>query len=71
MLDDSDFDFALLVGATSDSGPIGCLVWLVIIAIIGFIVIGNHDECEKMKCPDGQTPSLLAHECLCVTKATK
>ncbi len=74
MLDDSDLDFAILSGPSGGGGGGGCLIaiiWLIIVIVIALFVMDNHDKCGKMKCPEGQVPKLLSHECLCVTKAAK
>lgn len=74
MLDDSDVDFAILSGPSGWGGGAGCifsLIWLAIVIIILVVVMDNHEECGQMKCPEGQVPKLMSHECLCVTKAAK
>lgn len=79
MLDDSDFDFALLTGASSmpdGRGKSGCGCLIAAICLLAVIAIGvavayNHEECEMQKCPDGQPSKLIAHECLCVQRPEK
>lgn len=67
MLDDSDVDFVILSGG---GGSLAAVVVTIVLAIVvAVIVAGNKEDCAKMKCPDGHEPKLMAHECLCVTKA--
>lgn len=68
MLDDSDLDFAIL-STGGGGGLFGIIFGICIIVIIAIAVSNNKDECSKMHCPDGQAPKLMAHECLCVTRA--
>lgn len=67
MLDDSDLDFAIFAGL--GGGFWGTLIGLLIVIVVAVCVCDNHKECSKMTCPDGQSAELMAHQCLCVTKA--
>lgn len=62
MIDGDDLEGAILFG------PWG-LIGLILIVVVLIIVLNNEDECSKMTCPSGQTSTLMAHDCLCVTKA--
>lgn len=67
MLDDSDLDwFSLASLFTKGWFSVALFVAAVVIAVV---VWSNHDDCSKMRCPEGQRPLLAVHECLCVTKA--
>lgn len=67
MLDDSDSD---MLGALFVFGG-GGLVIFVLWIVVSIAVANNKDECGAMRCPDGLQPKLMAHDCLCVTKAKK
>lgn len=67
MIDDSDAD-GMLVASMLTGGPLG---WAFLALAITFCVYScmNKDECSKMHCPNGQSPTLQNHECQCITKA--
>lgn len=68
MLDDSDLDDVLWFWPDG-IGWIGAVIGIIIAIIIAVVVAGNHEECAKKFCPNGQPARLLDHQCLCVEKA--
>lgn len=66
MIDESDADFSLLMGAST---PGGCGLVLILIAIVlYFVAFRNEGECSKKHCDVGK-PALVHHECICETPA--
>lgn len=66
MIDDDDVGDVAMYGVLS-----GTPWWLLIPVVIALAVCAsnNKDECSKMHCPNGQTPTLQHHACQCVTEA--
>lgn len=68
MIDDSDADDFWLIALITDN-PIIIVLALVAGIVFGIIAVSNSQKCSTRHCPDGQTPKLMNHECLCVTRA--
>ena len=66
MIDDSDGDFALLMG--SGGGPIFGVLCLVIAIVLYAYACENKKECAEMQCPNGGSAELVAHDCRCLDK---
>lgn len=69
MIDNDDADDMMLVALFTD-GPWG-VVALVVACIFMFYACQNEKDCSTQACPNGGQPKLMAHDCLCVTKAEK
>lgn len=66
MIDDSDGDFAAVVGSTG--GPIFGLVMLILAVVLWYVACQNAKECSEMTCPNGAPAELVAHDCRCLDK---
>lgn len=66
MIDDDDVTFFAL--SASPVGPIGFVVCIAIMIVLGCIAASNADDCAQMKCATGE-PKVIKHECLCVERA--
>lgn len=67
MMDDSDSD-TFWIAAMFTKGPIGW-IFLALFIVVLFVVASNKEDCAKKSCPNGMTPKLMSHECLCVQRA--
>jgi len=67
MIDDSDVDFAILMGPGKTLG--GFIAWVIIVILLAFFAYQNGEECAQKHCPNGGVPRLMEHECLCVGEA--
>lgn len=64
MIDADDLtDFAIIFWPTTITG---FSLWMMVLIILGFIVVGNMNECAAKTCPDGEPAQLLDNRCLCV-----
>jgi hypothetical protein len=69
MIDDDDASDAFMVAALSPGGFGAFLVFLAIAIVFAVYASNNRAECSTRACPSGQSPKLMNHECLCVTRA--
>ena len=68
MLDDSDLDDATWALWLAP-GWVWVLVALFFVVVVAYAVQVNKEDCAALHCRSGQSPKLLAHECLCVEHA--
>ena len=65
MIDDDD------VALTAIAWPSGGCLWtvlgVVVVIILAVVALENEGECARRTCPNGATPRVMAHECVCVT----
>lgn len=61
MIDYHDAEFPLW-GVGGGLGLVLAIVMLIIASM-------NDSECQQKRCPNGQQPRLLDHDCLCVERA--
>jgi len=70
MIDFEDVEIVAIAGdGGRGCGPIGAILFLVLVIAFFFIALSNSDECSKKHCSNGSTPRLQNHSCQCVEEA--
>ena len=70
MIDFEDVELVAISGnGGSGCGPVGAIIFLVLIVVMFCVALSNSDECSKKHCTNGGTPRLQNHACQCVEEA--
>ncbi len=68
MIDDDDVSWAAIL-FSDFSGPIGAILFVVVVSFFAYSACENEKECAQKTCPSGKAPRLMDHGCLCVEEA--
>ena len=68
-IDDSDVSLAIWTSGGGGGGCFGIILSVAFILVIAYFAQQNNDDCAKRSCPEGQSPKIISHDCICVNKA--
>lgn len=69
-IDDSDVSLALWSGGGGGGGGcFGVILSVIFVLVLVYFAHQNEEDCSKRSCPEGQSPKIVSHDCICVNKA--